>query len=1011
MRRALCFAFVMVLLAVPMIASAQSGNGSVVGTVSDQSGAAIPGVKLTAKHLATGTTLSVTSDESGLFRFPVLRVGTYEIAAEKADFAPLTQKDVVVTIGARIDLPLTLQVAGQAATVTVSSETPLVETTRSQVSSTVGGRSISSLPVNGRNFIDFVLLTPGVTRDTRFGDISFAGQRGTLNSLIVDGSDNNNTFFGQTLGRTGSGRAPYQFSQDSVQEFQVNSNAYSAELGRAGGAVINVVTKSGSNDWHGMGFWYYRDRGLNATDLIDKNNNRPKAPFHFNQFGGNFSGPISRDKLFFFFNYDGQRNTLPNTVFLNLPTGFTPTTPFETQALAYLTERGNSWVRTQNQNSYLVKVDWNIAPQHALAARWNHQRFTGGGFENGGAQNSFEHTGASLVQTDTLSFTHTWTISPTVVNVARGAYVRDREPGLANSANPEAAVRQTGLTVLTVGRNFFSPRETTINRGQWADSLSLIRGKHNWKFGADFVVDRIFNFFPGNFSGAYFFTSLDSFGRSLAGQPLLETSSVLTQAFAGSGTSGATTNPNIFEFSFFAQDEWRIKPSLTLNLGLRYDRQKSAEPEVQNAAALAAGIDTAQLNTDSNNFAPRVGVAWSPFQQRSLVVRLGYGIFYGRTPSIMVGTAHSNNGTNVQTLQFRSNTNPVIPSYPNSVCGAPDPGGAPPSCPAPATVTGAAPIIFVFSPDYAQPLVHQGSLGIEYEFKRDFSVGISYLGVGGTSLQRTRDINLGTPTPVDIPIAGTSTVLTYQRFPTARPITAFNRIAQFESTASSEFHGATLQVNKRFSKNYQFSAAYTFGKVLDDKPDATSVVPFTFDDAKVVQNPLDPADDRGPGESDQRHRFVLSGIWDLKYVDHLNGVAKAILGGWEFSFILLAQSGQPFSGAVGADLNRDGNSRSDRAPEQGRNSFNLPNIVSFDPRVTKNIRLTERVNLQLFGEAFNAFNRANISSVISTQFSRSTAAATCGVGVPECLVPSTSFGRPSATTGPRIVQVAARITF
>ncbi len=208
----------------------------------------------------------------------------------------------------------------------MQSTTPVIETNKSQVSSTISETSVQNLPVNGRNFIDFALLTPGVTKDVRSGDISFAGQRGTLNSLVVDGADNNNTFFGQSLGRTGSGRAPYQFSQDAVQEFQVNSNAYSAEYGRAGGAVINVVTKSGTNAFHGSAFEFLRDKKLNANDAINVLRNLPKSPYHFDQFGGTIGGPLRRDKDFFFFNYDGQRNTTPNTVFLNVPAN-APTDP------------------------------------------------------------------------------------------------------------------------------------------------------------------------------------------------------------------------------------------------------------------------------------------------------------------------------------------------------------------------------------------------------------------------------------------------------------------------------------------------------------------------------------------------------------------------------------------------------------------------------------------------------------------------------------------------------------
>src|SRR5207253_11262055 len=223
---------------------------------------------------------------------------------------------LTLTVGAQLSLSLTLTLAGQVAAVTVTGETPILEATRSQVSSTVNDTAIENLPTNGRNFNNFVLLTPGVTLDVRGGDISFAGQRGTLNSLIVDGSDNNNTFFGQSVGRTGSGRAPYQFSEDAVQEFQVNSNAYSAELGHAGGAVINVVTKSGTNDFHGAGFEFYRDQSLNANDPINIINKRPKSPYHFNQFGGDIGGPIIRGPLFCFFDAAAQRMNLAIPSFL-----------------------------------------------------------------------------------------------------------------------------------------------------------------------------------------------------------------------------------------------------------------------------------------------------------------------------------------------------------------------------------------------------------------------------------------------------------------------------------------------------------------------------------------------------------------------------------------------------------------------------------------------------------------------------------------------------------------------
>src|SRR5206468_2467476 len=315
-----------------------------------------PDVNINLKNVETGIVRVLLTDDHGLFRAPLLLVGHYDVSAEGPGFSTFQRTGVELTVGQTVTMNIQLVVAGTAQAVSVTEDVPLVEITRTQVSSTVDDRAVANLPVNGRNFIDFVLLTPGVTRDVRAGDISFAGQRGTMNSLVIDGADNNNTFFGQTTGRTGSGRAPFQFSQDAVKEFQVNSNGYSAEFGRAGGAVINVVTKSGENAFHGSGFWYYRDRSLNANDLINKINGRAKSPYHYNQFGGSVSGPLKRDRAFFFFNYDGQRNTQPNLVFLNLPASI-PSDDDTQKGLQILRDKAQSWNRTQDQDVYLIKSD------------------------------------------------------------------------------------------------------------------------------------------------------------------------------------------------------------------------------------------------------------------------------------------------------------------------------------------------------------------------------------------------------------------------------------------------------------------------------------------------------------------------------------------------------------------------------------------------------------------------------------------------------------------------------
>src|SRR5947208_20194 len=315
---ALFLAGLALILAAPAVLHAQSlaAGGAIEGTITDESGAVLPGVNVTIRNTGTGIVRETHTDAAGVFRAPLLPVGTYEVTAALTGFATTKRPSLTLGIGQVLRADLTLKVASAQEEITVTAEAPVIEATRTHQASTVGERAVSNLPVNGRNFIDFVLTTPGVARDVRGGDISFAGQRGTLNSLVIDGADNNNTFFGQTLGRTGSGRAPYQFSQDAVQEFQVNRNAYSAEYGRAGGAVINVVTKSGTNDFHGSAFEFFRDKSLNANTWANKVRTTisPKGAFRIHQFGGSLGGPLQKDKAFFFFSYDGQRRNIPNPI-------------------------------------------------------------------------------------------------------------------------------------------------------------------------------------------------------------------------------------------------------------------------------------------------------------------------------------------------------------------------------------------------------------------------------------------------------------------------------------------------------------------------------------------------------------------------------------------------------------------------------------------------------------------------------------------------------------------------
>ncbi len=696
-------------------------------------------------------------------------------------------------------------------------------------------------------------------------------------------------------------------------------------------------------------------------------------------------GPLVRDRHFFFVNYDGQRNTQPNLVFLNVPANV-PGDALTQQALRQLEPLASSWERTQNQDTFLVKTDHQLTDNHRLTLRYNHQNFVGEGFENGGTQQSFETTGASKVYTRSFNTTVAGVLGSSVFNEIRAQWARDREPGEANSDNPQADVRQGGTLVLRIGRNFFSPRETTIERVQVADTLTWVQGAHKVKTGFDVQMDDILNHFPGNFSGVYVFQTLAGFATGVPNGA----GDTFTQAFPGDGTSGPRTNPDLREYSLFAQDEWRASDALTVNLGLRYDVQKFAQPPVRNpdAQLAAAGIDTSVLNTDTNNIGPRLGVAWAPVGRR-YVVRAGYGLFYGRTPSIMVGTAHSNNGINVQTITFSGAAGNPVPTYPNRFTSIP------------AGVTLPRPTIFVFDPDYENARTQQASTGFEWEWMPNTSLAVNYLFVKGDDLPRSTDINIGAATPVTFTVAGTGETLPHYQF-AAGPFPNFTRVISFQSTAESRYNGITVELNRRFSQGYQYRVAYTLGKVEDTVPDATAVVPEGTDDRKFASNPANFDSDRAAGNNDQRHRFVGSVIYTTDvFASRFGGWMEDVLKDFTLSAIYTLQSGQPYSAYIATDINRDFNRFNDVAPGTTRNEFRFPKQISFDPRVARSIGLGGTRELTLIWEAFNLFNRANYNVVNQNLY---TAVGTTLTGNP-------LFGQFTGQADPRIMQLAVKFSF
>jgi hypothetical protein len=964
-------------------AQSEVGTAGINGTISDPSGAVVAGAKVTAKSTATGFIRETESTAAGLYALTQLPVGSYDVTVEQAGFSKAVRSGVNLTVGTSQKLNISLEVGTPTQVIDVSSEAPLVETSRTETSTTVSNRQVQDLPINGRNFLDFTLLTPGVVRDpTRSGDISFGGQRGTSNSLLIDGSDANNTFYGQSTGRSGTGRSPYSFSEDAVQEFQVNTNGYAAEIGRAGGGVINTITKSGTNDFHGDVFEFFRDKALNANTWDNNALGRPKRAYHYNQFGASVGGPIVRNSAFFFFSYDGQRNTTPNTV----APGVLPAAndALGQTALRSLQQYFVSYANSLNNDVYLGKVDWNLTQNQHVSFRYNANRFKGLNYENAGATSAVGHTGNSNVSTDNAGAIYTNAITPSMLFEGRFFYTRDYEPGFANSNTPETIIQQSGATVISFGRNSFSPRSANIDTFQPTAFLSLVKGSHALKFGTDMIFQQIANFFPGNFGGSFTFTSYAAYALN---QP-----STFTQAFAGPNTTGATVYPNVNEYAVFAQDSWRVTKKLTVNYGIRYDRFQYAQPPVLNSdpSLAAINIRTNQIHIDPKNISPRIAIAFSPTEDGKMVIRAGYGVFYGVTPSIFTGTAFTQNGVQVQSFTFNAPNIPV--TYPNLLAGIP--------------TLNRTPSLFVFSSNFANPRSQQWNFNVEKQFGGSYSITLGYLGVKGVHLPRTRDINLSPAVATSAPIQGGGSFV-YYRHPTARPNPNYGRIWLADSGSDSTYHGAFVQLTKRFSHNFLAQTSYTWSHAIDDNPDATAVV-FGTDDAKLVQNNLLPNLDRGNANADIRHRFVFSGVWDINYVPKsANVVLRAVANGWQLSTLATLQSGRPYNSTIGqvSDINNDGNLRDDRTPGEGRNALRGPNFLTDDVRLSRYFPLhSERFRLQLIGEAFNLTNRVNFTSLRTTQYNFT---GTTFVPVPTFLTPAPG----SATSDPRILQLAAKIFF
>ncbi len=934
------------MLVIPLQAYAQSGGattGAIFGTVKDEQGAVITSANITVRSLQTNLQNTCISDSQGSYQLLQLRPGNYEITVQANGFLTQTVSTrLLIGVISVNNIVLSIEQNKDIIEVTDS----LVNTIKTESSTNITSESIQVLPINRRNFLDFSLTAARVTPDrlppqglANTSGLSFNGQSARQNIINVDGLDNNDY---------SSGTVRATFSQEAVQEYQIISDSYSAEFGRALGGVVNIITKGGSNEFHGSNFLFIRNDETSARDAFVSQ----KPPFEQYQFGTSLSGPIKKDKAFFFTAFERLSVKQNNVVTIS------DNVISSIRNLGFQIKNG-AVPLSVGTTSLLTRVDLYPTPTNNLNIRFNSSGRYNGAYEAFGGIMAESTGGVQRLTENSIAATNTYTSPNTAfINETRVLFNQRRQDILPLENGPQTQiVLPEGM--VTFGRSILLPQRLRSKLFQLSNTTSLIKGNHQIRFGGDLVnisnrsrfvvtASGITIFAPIDFSGGTsapgtIFSGLEAFDPSLRtkeqrafltqfssvlptvinGFPRLDLANLPLPVFYQQGFPSDSLVPSRTNFfSAFLQDDIKINPRLLLKAGIRYDLGRATF-----------------LPRNNGNVAPRISLSYNPSFSPKTRINAAYGLFFA---AATLG--------NIE-IVVRPNTPPnFFMPFPFSIQAFMQPGRNFSSQSAVPSNIPLVPQLTVgpeFQPNLRASYAQQINLGIDHQITTKLKIELDYSYVRGYKLVRSRDIN-----PITRPVAGNPLA----SFLTGRLDPSIGARVYFESAADSYYHAGSFSIGGELFTGFNLLAHYTLSKTIDNFVDFSPTIP-----AINPIDPLNPGRERSLSLQDVRSRLVFSGNYQTSRQKNI------LLKNFTLSTILTLESGRPYNLISGGDFDMNGDfPPSDRPLGISRNLGITPGFASFDLRLTRSFAFGEKIQVQALVEAFNLFNRTNISQIDST---------------------------------------------